>query len=134
MDAVIDTNVLISGLINPHSRPGEIVDILLSGQITPTFDDRILIEYEIVLKREKFSFPPILVNTLLQSLKDLGNLIIPIHTAIKVIDEKDRCFYECSLATESRILITGNKKHFPKKICSDITVLSPKEFLENCLL
>lgn len=134
MDAVIDTNILVSGLIKPHSSPGEIVDMLLSGQIAPVYDDRILFEYEIVLKREKFSFPPLLVDTLLQSLKDLGNLIIPYHTAVKVIDEKDRCFYECTLATESKILITGNKKHFPKKICSGISVLSPKEFLGNYLL
>ena len=134
MDAVIDTNILVSGLIKPHSSPGEIVDMLLSGQIAPVYDDRILFEYEIVLKREKFSFPPLLVDTLLQSLKDLGNLIIPDHTAVKVIDEKDRSFYECTLVTESKILITGNKKHFPKKTCSGITVLSPKEFLGNHLL
>ena len=133
MGVVIDTNVLISGFINPHSYTGEIVDMLLSGQITPVFDDRILSEYEIVMKRDKFSFPPKLVDTFLQSLKDLGTLIIPDHTAIKLTDEKDRCFYECALVSESRILITGNKKHFPKKICSNITVVSPKEFINKYL-
>lgn len=134
MDIVIDTNVLISGLLSPHSNTGEIVDMILSGQITPIFDDRILNEYEIVLKRDRFSFSQQVIETLLLSIKNLGKLIIPIHTAVKLIDEKDRCFYECALATESKILITGNKKHFPKNICSDINVLSPKEFLNKYLL
>lgn len=130
MDVVIDTNVFISGLLKPHSIPGEILDMVFSGQTTPLFDDRILAEYELVILRKKFGFPVGAVNELLLSLQTLGKTIIPLHTAVKLPDENDRCFYECALSSETKILITGNKKHFPKKVCLEIQVFSPREFVE----
>ncbi len=133
MDVVIDTNVLVSGLLTPHSSTGEVVDMIFSGQIQPVFDDRIILEYQIVLKRKKFSFSSKLIEDFLNSLKNLGRPIIPSHTEVKLQDEKDRCFYECALATESKILVTGNKKHFPREICSNIQVVSPKELLTEFL-
>ena len=52
--AVIDTNVLVSAMINPKSVPGQIITEALIGRIIPVLNDAILEEYEEVLKREKF--------------------------------------------------------------------------------
>ena len=40
MRVVIDTNVIVSGVLNPHGPPGRIVNALLSE--TVMHDDRIL--------------------------------------------------------------------------------------------
>lgn len=42
---VFDTNVLVSGLLNPFGKPGIAVDLLLSGRIRLAYDDRLFIEY-----------------------------------------------------------------------------------------
>ena len=44
-------------------------------------------------------------------------------------DSKDEPFLEAALATKTDALITGNKRHFPKKACKGQKVLTPKEFL-----
>ena len=51
---VLDTNVLVSGMINPFAPPGRIVDLLRERELELTVDDRILAEYSAVLNRPKF--------------------------------------------------------------------------------
>ncbi|MCP4577175.1 MAG: putative toxin-antitoxin system toxin component, PIN family [Deltaproteobacteria bacterium] len=50
----MDTNILISGMLNPPCPPGRIVDLLRSGALRIVVDDRILSEYTDVLRREYF--------------------------------------------------------------------------------
>jgi putative toxin-antitoxin system toxin component, PIN family len=130
MEAVIDTNVLVSGLLCADSPPGEIVDLIFAKSITPVFDDRILYEYRNVLTRPKFSFPKTAIEELLSTFISIGLQVFAIHTHSKLPDEKDRCFYECALSISSKAFITGNKKHFPAHQCPGITVFSPSEFLD----
>jgi predicted nucleic acid-binding protein len=42
---VLDTNVLVSGLLKLSSPPGRILDLILSGQIIPVFQPGIMEEY-----------------------------------------------------------------------------------------
>ena len=130
MEVVIDTNVLVSGLLCANSPPGEIIDLIFSNGITPIFDDRILFEYRNVLMRPKFSFPKPMVEELMAALVIIGHQVIAIHTRNKLPDEKDRCFFECALSISSKILLTGNKKHFPANRCPGTFVYSPSEFLK----
>lgn len=134
MHAVIDTNVLVSGLLNPAGFPGEIVDSIFSGQTEPLFDDRIIYEYAIVLRRDKFSFPPGIVDELLESIRVLGIKVVPRHISLKLPDDHDRPFVECALASVTKLLITGNARHFPASATKGINVLTPKDFVEKPLL
>lgn len=56
MIVVIDTNVLVSGLIKPFRLPGRIVMMVASGEIELCYDGRIISEYKEVLSRPKFGF------------------------------------------------------------------------------
>ena len=56
MPIVLDTNVLISGLLNPNGAPGRIIDLILNQQVQIAIDDRIVQEYVAVLSRPKFGF------------------------------------------------------------------------------
>jgi putative PIN family toxin of toxin-antitoxin system len=56
MNIVFDTNVLVAGLLSPFGPCGEIVRMVSSGEITLSFDARIMTEYEEVLVRPKFKF------------------------------------------------------------------------------
>jgi hypothetical protein len=39
---VLDTNVLVSTLLNSFGVPGRVLDLVLAGELTVTHDDRIL--------------------------------------------------------------------------------------------
>ena len=54
--AVIDTNVIVSALLNPDSIPGTILKYASSGLIAPLINDEILREYKEVISREEFNF------------------------------------------------------------------------------
>ena len=51
--AVIDTNVLVSAMLNRSSAPGEIIRYLLDGNIVPVLHVQIIEEYIDVLSRPK---------------------------------------------------------------------------------
>jgi len=53
---VLDTNVLVSGLLKPRSKPAKILRLILQGDMDIIISEHILSEYYEVLKREKFSF------------------------------------------------------------------------------
>lgn len=129
-EAVIDTNVIVSGLLRADSAPGEIIDLIFGNIIIPVFDDRILYEDRDVLARPKFAFPASVIEDLLSAVTVIGHQVVAKRTHVRLPDEKDRCFYECALSTGSKMLIRGNKKHFPEHKCPEIVVLSPSEFLK----
>ncbi len=54
MKIVLDTNVLVSGLLTPFGPTGEIVRMVSAGELILAIDARILSEYQEVLHRPKF--------------------------------------------------------------------------------
>jgi putative PIN family toxin of toxin-antitoxin system len=131
VNAVIDTNVLVSGLLSPAGPPGEIIDLIFSRQLEPVYDDRIIHEYTIVLRRPKFHFTADEIDELLYAVQVIGLGIVPHHTALLLPDDHDRPFVECALGCSTNILITGNSKHYPPSVIKGVQLFSPREFLEK---
>lgn len=127
---VLDTNVLVSALINPYGAPGRIWDLVLAREIRLAYDDRILIEYERVLTRAKFGFARPRVDALLH----VFLLQEPASSAPwpyqPLPDPDDAIFLEVAHAA-SAPLITGNTRHFPEALCGTVRVQKPHEWLEN---
>ena len=115
---VIDTNVLVSGLLGRNSSlptVGILNHLLTSKEvITPLYCEEIYQEYENVLYREKFNFKREEVEEVLQRIKDIGISSQRILSKNYFPDPKDVVFYEVALSKEDSFLVTGNIKHFPK--------------------
>jgi len=126
MKIVLDTNVLVSGLINIAGIPAQIVNLLLNGQLTILYDSRIFKEYEEVLDRKKFGFKKSMISTIMDYIKNEGEYITAEPTTRVFRDKDDRMFYEVANTANARCLVTGNKDHYPK----EGIVKSPKEFIE----
>jgi putative PIN family toxin of toxin-antitoxin system len=129
MNVVVDTNVLVSGLINPNGNPAKILNMILNSNLTVLFDERILSEYRNVLKREKFGFSDDLINPLIEFIRSEGISVISEPAALKFTDEDDKKFYEIAITGKADYLITGNKNHFPNKKF----IVNPMEFLKRIL-
>ena len=127
---VIDTNVLVSGLIsrNQTSPPVGILNYLFieRGVIIPLFNEEIIKEYETVLKRDKFNIDHKLVDDVIDRIKTIGVSCERIESKEIFKDAKDIVFYEVALSKDDSYLVTGNVKHFPKV---DF-VVTPAEMME----
>ena len=132
MRVVIDTNVLVSGIINPHGPPGRIVDAILSETVTVLYDDRILSEYREVLMRPVFRFERTDVDTILDFMEVAGEHISAKEVELILPDPTDLPFLEVAIAGVADALISGNLKHFnPRRGQHNVKVCSPAEFLRR---
>ena len=130
MRAVVDTNVLVSGLINPRGAPGRIVDHLLAGAFTSLYDNRVLSEYRAVLVRPVFGFRVADVDTLIDAIERDGEAVETTVWAGVLPDPKDLPFIEVAVAGRADALVTGNARHFrPTRGRHGISVMTPAAFL-----
>jgi putative PIN family toxin of toxin-antitoxin system len=129
MNIVLDTNVLVAGLLSPFGPCGEIVRMVSSGDLTLSFDARILTEYEEVLDRPKFKFEKDKVSALIDHIEHRGLTVASSPLAKPLPDRDDEAFLEVAIAAGAECLVTGNQAHFPPELCQGMTVLSPSEFL-----
>lgn len=130
MKAVVDTNVLVSGFLNPYGPPGAIVGLVASGDLTLCYDARVLAEYREVLLRPKFALAPAAVEDFLAQVESEGEPVTASPLAQHLPDRDDEPFLEAALAGRAECLVTGNAGHFPARLCLGMRVPSPAEFVE----
>ena len=131
MRIVLDTNVLVSGLLSPHGPPGRIVDLFLDGTVTLLVDDRIVIEYREVLARPRFRFDPADADAVLSFIDVAGERVAARHLSATVPDPYDLPFLEVAHAGRADALVTGNAKHFRGATAVGVRVLSPAAFMKR---
>jgi len=132
VNAVIDTNVLVSGMISGAGAAGRIVDLLRSGRLTVVADDRLLGEYIDVLGRRRFAryFSPGDRGNMVDFLRHESYLVAGETVIRRLPHAGDASFLEAALAAGAP-LVTFNKRHFPRRLCRACEVLSPEEFLRK---
>ena len=130
MNVVIDTNVIVSGILRPFSPSGDVVRMIATGDIVLCLDGRLLAEYSEVLRRPRFMFDPELVSALLDLIERDGAFASSTPLAAELPDADDRPFIEVAIAADAQCLVTGNRKHFPAEACRGIRVMAPKQFVD----
>lgn len=131
MRVVLDTNVLVSGLLSPFGTCGQIVRMLTSGAFVLCVDARILLEYDEVLRRPKFQIAPSRVDIVMEYIENSSEVYAAVPLDRPLPDPGDSPFLEVALASCARFLISGNLKHFPARHRAGVRVLSPKHFLDE---
>ncbi|MGV8137789.1 MAG: putative toxin-antitoxin system toxin component, PIN family [Mangrovibacterium sp.] len=134
---VIDTNVIVSALIQ-RSYPYLIVNEAFSNKdIKICISEELLEEYVNVLNREKFKkFPDFEANAqaLLVDIVNYALMYSP-KTKINVISDKDdNKLLEVSEAANVHFLITGNHNDFTMKRYKTTKIVTPKEYWEEVVM
>jgi len=127
---VLDTNILVAGVLKPYSNSASILRLVAEGFIRVAYDLRILTEYRDVLIRAKFNFSHEAISAFLAQLEQEGILVSPRPLKIHLPDPDDEPFLEVASAARALAIITGNKRHFPKEDYEKIKILSPAEFMD----
>ena len=136
MKIVLDTNVLVSGLLTPFGASAQIVRMVASSHLVVCFDVRILAECEEVLRRPKFDFPEAAVSALLDQIEGEGISLATAPLRTTLPDRDDEPFLEVAVAANLETpddpvaLVTGNSKHFPEESRQGVTVVSPRYFID----
>ena len=129
MIAVIDTNILVSGLWKPASNASLLVSQLINGSIRACYDYRIVEEDRNVLNRPKFRFSTMHAEMLLDAIIQDGISVVPNPLPdAEMGDEDDRPFFEVAKYCNAP-LVTGNLKHYPQ----DHLVMSLADFCQKYL-
>jgi uncharacterized protein len=132
MRVVIDTNVLVSGIINPHGAPGRLLDAVLARALLVLHDDRIMDEYRQVLRRPAFHFAQGSIDSLLDFIETCGEHVSTREIGVVLPDPTDLPFLEVAVLGNADALITGNLKHFkPKMGRYKLNVCPPNEFVKK---
>lgn len=132
MLVVLDTNVIVSGLLNEAGKPGKIMYLALENRFQVAYDNRILGEYEDVLARPELPIRPASAHAVIVYIELIGMFIdadpLP---ADGFQDPDDLPFAEVFVTAKAQALVTGNLRHFSPLIEKGSAVYSPAQFLDR---
>jgi putative PIN family toxin of toxin-antitoxin system len=130
MRIVLDTNVVVSGLLADHGAPAQVLDLCVAGDLTLVVDGRILREYREVLQRPELELSTHDIDAFL-ALAAYAEHVVGIPLPLKFPDVGDLPFMEVAVAAVDAI-VTGNLKHFrAREGRLDIDILTPRQLLER---
>lgn len=137
MKVVIDTNVLISGLLSSAGSPAYIIDLWVSNKFTVFITSEILEEYLSVILRPKLTSIGSSNEryNLVSALIDLDNTIMinPEFKIKTVIDNPDDNVenLECAVEAKSDAIISGDDHLLNLAEFEGIPILKPIDFLQR---
>ncbi|MCU0592730.1 MAG: putative toxin-antitoxin system toxin component, PIN family [Desulfobacterales bacterium] len=131
MKIVLDTNVLVAGLLSPFGPCGDILRMVASGNLTLCVDARVLSEYREVLERPKFGFDHDRIAAIIDYIEHHGRVVASTPLSHSLPDPDDEPFLEIAVSGGADYLVTGNAVHFPSKFCQGVRIVSPSDFLER---
>lgn len=126
--AVLDTNIVVSGLRNPEGNAASVLKLAESRVFRCYISHGILTEYEEVLARKSLGLKEEQVKKFLRMLKRRFIMVSPARKIEATSDPDDDKFVECALEARADYIVTGNLRHFPPRF-QDIRVVSPPQFL-----
>lgn len=135
MRVVVDTGILVSALIRPKGRIGDVLHALRDGQFTTIYSTPMMLEVTDVLSRqkiqEKYHVQPEDITALINLVRLRGELVIPKQTVTACRDPKDNKFLEAALAGEADSIVTGDNDLLVLHPFEGVDILRPVEFLEK---
>lgn len=130
ISAVLDTNVLVSGLGWPDSVPGRIVDALLDGRFVAITSLVLVDELRRVLDypklREHFADPDRVVSLIAEVC-----VVIEPSSRVEVVgDEADNRLLEVASAAGVQFVVSGDRELLALEEYRGSRIVSPRAFLE----
>jgi putative PIN family toxin of toxin-antitoxin system len=134
IQAVLDTNILFSGLYSINGASYQILRAITLKKIEPVLSVALLFEYEDVLKRnsKKLGFTNNEIDSFLDNMCKLGSFK-KIHYLWRPFlpDPKDDHVLELAVAAHVNVITTFNYKDFKGSEAFGVNVIGPKQLLEE---
>ena len=134
---VIDTNVLISGMLKQDSPPRAILDLARQGRFSLITSEPLIDEFQRVADKLTTKYPLIARQReaiqYFLSIHSIGN---PPHFNPAVVkqDPEDDRILECALAGHASYIVSGNKHLTGLGQFHGMRILPPAAFLQRILV
>lgn len=131
---VLDTNVLVSGLLRPQSNPGRILRAWQTGKIQLLYSPALLDEIVSVLARPRLAKYGLNVDdaaATIDYIAELGQLVIPTQSLAVCRNPKDNHILEIALAGRADAIVSGDADLLILHPFQEIPIHSPADFLER---
>jgi putative PIN family toxin of toxin-antitoxin system len=126
---VVDTNVLISGLIF-GGLPRELVDAALDGAFLLITSPILLDELQDKL-RDKFKFSKHDLRELTADVRQCALIVTPsIFLSVIEDDPDDDRVLECALAGEADYIVSGDRHLLDLKFYRNVSIVSVRDFMD----
>lgn len=133
MRVILDTNVLVSGVFF-SGPPYDILDAWRHGKLILVATPEILSEYDRVGRELAGEFSTVDLAPALELLAFKGEVIeAPPLTERVCNDPDDDKFLACAMASNTRVIVSGDKALRKTDGYAGIEVLSPREFVNKYL-
>jgi len=129
---VLDTNIIVSALLQPIGPPAQVFVLAIGGSIQLCVTGSVYAEYEEVISRPRLQRDKNVIAGTLQNIRDKGLWVRSAETVRACPDPDDDIFLECALAAQADYLVTGNLKHFPPS-WAGTKVVTPRQLLDRLL-
>lgn len=133
MRAVIDTNVLVSAIILPKSKLGEIFPHIRSSLIVPLYHSNTLAELVRVLGsrriQKSFQLTSADIDVAVELMVRHGELIVPTDHFALCRDAKDDVFLDIAFAGQAEVIVSGDQDLLVLHPFGNISIIKPHDFL-----
>lgn len=127
LKVVIDTNVLVSGIVF-EGKPHRIIRDLVDRRIHAVGSRFLLAELAEVLTK-KMNYSSAEINRLIEKLEELIDLVHPEEIITVCRDPADNWVLEAAVAGNCDFIITGDRDLLTLKKYRSIQILTPAEFI-----
>lgn len=127
---VLDTNVIVSALLQPLGPPAQVFILVLGGVFQLCLTGNVYAEYEEVLSRPKFHLDEKTISAALRDIREKALWVRSTEPVHACSDPADNMFLECAAAADAQYLVTGNMKHFPPA-WADTRVVTARWLLDS---
>ena len=135
MRVVLDTNVLISALLNPNAPPAELLTAWRSGQFelltaVPQIDELARVTRYPKLRGR---LNPALAGRLINELRDLGTEVTALPPVDVSPDQYDNYLLSIASGGRANYLVTGDKRDLlALRKHESTSIVSVRDFLAQC--
>ncbi len=135
LKVVLDANVFVSALINPHGKPAQILDCVFENRIRLFISPPIVEELERVL-----SYPKLVNRHRLEGedLKEFVSYLLSITALVKeepnieviLDDPSDSKYLSCAINAKADFIVSGDVHLLNLKEYEGIWIITPAQLLE----
>ena len=129
LKVVIDTNVFISALYLPESRPARVVLLARRKTILNVISPPILKEAERIIKK-KLLWDNSKTQGAVRRIRNFSEEVCPQERLTIIADDPDNRILECAVAGQADFIISGDHHLIDLKNYQGIKIVTPASFLE----
>lgn len=126
---VLDTNIIVSALLQPLGAPAQVFLLALGDNVQMCVSGVIFAEYEEVIRRPRIRRTEETIVAALETIRTKALWVKPSDPVRACSDPDDDVFLECTQASRAFCLVTGNVRDFPSP-WAGTEVVTPRRFLE----